>query len=53
MNGRVWTRPASQRSERFVKSEVVEAIIQTAPYTGFPPALNALGALSAALGPEL
>jgi len=27
----------------------VEAIIQTAPYTGFPPALNALGALSAAL----
>ncbi len=30
------------------KSEVIEAIIQTAPYTGFPPALNALGALSAA-----
>ncbi len=30
------------------KTEVIEAIIQTAPYTGFPPALNALGALSAA-----
>jgi 4-carboxymuconolactone decarboxylase len=28
------------------KAEVVEAIIQTAPYTGFPPALNALGAIS-------
>jgi 4-carboxymuconolactone decarboxylase len=32
------------------KTEVIEAIIQTAPYTGFPPALNALGALSAAFG---
>jgi 4-carboxymuconolactone decarboxylase len=30
------------------KTEIIEAIIQTAPYTGFPPALNALGALSAA-----
>jgi 4-carboxymuconolactone decarboxylase len=30
------------------KAEIIEAIIQTAPYTGFPPALNALGALSAA-----
>lgn len=30
------------------QTEVIEAIIQTAPYTGFPPALNALGALSAA-----
>lgn len=29
------------------QTEVVEAIIQTAPYTGFPPALNALGAISA------
>jgi 4-carboxymuconolactone decarboxylase len=29
------------------RTEVVEAIIQTAPATGFPPALNALGALSA------
>jgi 4-carboxymuconolactone decarboxylase len=28
-------------------TEVIEAVIQTAPYTGFPPALNALGALSA------
>jgi hypothetical protein len=27
---------------------VIEAIVQTAPATGFPPALNALGALSAA-----
>lgn len=32
------------------RTEVIEAIIQTAPYTGFPPALNALGALSAAFG---
>ena len=29
------------------QTEVVEAIIQTAPSTGFPPALNALGAISA------
>lgn len=28
------------------KTEVLEAIIQTAPLTGFPPALNALGAIS-------
>lgn len=32
------------------KTEVIEAVIQTAAYTGFPPALNALGALSAAFG---
>ncbi len=31
------------------RTEVVEAIIQTAPYSGFAPALNALGALSDAL----
>jgi 4-carboxymuconolactone decarboxylase len=30
------------------KSEVIEAIIQTAPYSGFPPALNALAAISTA-----
>ncbi len=30
------------------KAQVLEAIIQTAPLTGFPPALNALGAISAA-----
>jgi 4-carboxymuconolactone decarboxylase len=30
------------------KTEVIEAIIQTAPYSGFPPALNALAALSGA-----
>jgi 4-carboxymuconolactone decarboxylase len=30
------------------KTQVIEAIIQTAPLTGFPPALNALGAISAA-----
>ena len=30
------------------KTEVLEAIIQTAPLTGFPPALNALGAISVA-----
>jgi len=32
------------------KQEVIEAIIQTAPLTGFPPALNALGAISSAFG---
>jgi 4-carboxymuconolactone decarboxylase len=32
------------------RTEVIEAIVQTAPYTGFPPALNALGALGAAFG---
>ncbi len=30
------------------KTQVIEAIIQTAPLTGFPPALNVLGAISAA-----
>ncbi len=30
------------------KTEVLEAIVQTAPLTGFPPALNALGAIGAA-----
>ena len=30
------------------RTEVLEAIIQTAPLTGFPPALNALGAIGAA-----
>jgi 4-carboxymuconolactone decarboxylase len=30
------------------KEQVIEAVIQTAPYSGFPPALNALAALSAA-----
>jgi 4-carboxymuconolactone decarboxylase len=29
--------------------EVIEAVIQTAPYSGFPPALNALAALAVAL----
>jgi 4-carboxymuconolactone decarboxylase len=28
------------------RTEVVEAVIQTAPYSGFPPALNVLNALS-------
>lgn len=32
------------------RTEVIEAVIQTAPYSGFAPALNALGALSGALG---
>ncbi len=31
------------------RTEVIEAVIQTAPYSGFAPALNALGALSSAL----
>ena len=30
------------------RDQVIEAIIQTAPLTGFPPALNALGAISVA-----
>lgn len=30
------------------KEQVIEAVIQTAPHSGFPPALNALAALSAA-----
>lgn len=30
------------------KQQIIEAIIQTAPLTGFPPALNALGAISGA-----
>jgi alkylhydroperoxidase/carboxymuconolactone decarboxylase family protein YurZ len=33
------------------QTEVIEAIIQTAPYTGFPPALNALAAISAVFQP--
>ena len=32
------------------RTEVIEAVIQTAPFSGFAPALNALGALSEALG---
>ena len=32
------------------KAEVIEAIIQTAPYTGFPPALNSLAAISGPFG---
>jgi 4-carboxymuconolactone decarboxylase len=32
------------------ETQVIEAIIQTAPLTGFPPALNALGAISAVFG---
>jgi 4-carboxymuconolactone decarboxylase len=33
------------------RTQVIEGIIQTAPLTGFPPALNALGAIGAAFGP--
>src|SRR5882724_4262265 len=32
------------------RTEVIEAVIQTAPLSGFAPALNALGGLSEALG---
>jgi 4-carboxymuconolactone decarboxylase len=32
------------------RGEVIEAVIQTAPLSGFAPALNALGALSGVLG---
>ncbi|MEC7574592.1 MAG: carboxymuconolactone decarboxylase family protein [Pseudomonadota bacterium] len=31
------------------REEVVEAVMQTAPYSGFPPALNALVALDEVL----
>jgi len=31
------------------RTEVIEAVIQTAPYSGFPPALNVLAALSQTL----
>jgi 4-carboxymuconolactone decarboxylase len=41
---------ASALNMGLTKTEVIEAVIQTAPYSGFPPALNALGALSAAFG---
>ncbi|MEK7995935.1 MAG: hypothetical protein AAB403_19215 [Planctomycetota bacterium] len=30
--------------------EVIEAVIQTAPFSGFAPALNVLGGLSDVLG---
>lgn len=32
------------------RTEVIEAVVQTAPFSGFAPALNALGALSDVLG---
>ena len=32
------------------QTEVIEAIIQTAPLTGFPPALNALAAIGTVFG---
>lgn len=32
------------------QAQVIEAIVTTAPLTGFPPALNALGAISAVFG---
>jgi 4-carboxymuconolactone decarboxylase len=31
------------------RTEVIEAVIQTAPYSGFPRALNGLAVLSAAI----
>lgn len=33
------------------RTEVIEAVIQTAPFSGFAPALNALAALGEVLGP--
>jgi 4-carboxymuconolactone decarboxylase len=39
---------ASALNIGLTKTQVIEAIIQTAPLTGFPPALNALGAISVA-----
>ncbi|MDH3704247.1 MAG: carboxymuconolactone decarboxylase family protein [Alphaproteobacteria bacterium] len=34
------------------REEVVEAVMQTAPYSGFPPALNALAAISEVLSAD-
>ncbi len=34
------------------RTEVIEAVIQTAPFSGFAPALNALGGLSDVLGDQ-
>jgi len=34
------------------RTEVMEAVIQTAPHSGFPPALNVLVALSDVLGKD-
>ena len=34
----------------FLTTHTIEAVIQTAPLSGFAPALNALGGLSEALG---
>jgi len=39
---------ASALNIGLTQAQVIEAIIQTAPLTGFPPALNALAAISAA-----
>jgi 4-carboxymuconolactone decarboxylase len=40
---------ASALNTGLSRDQVIEAVIQTAPYGGFPPALNALAALGAAL----
>lgn len=39
----------SALSTGLTRTEVIEAVIQTAPHSGFPPALNALAALGQAL----
>jgi 4-carboxymuconolactone decarboxylase len=39
----------SALSAGLTRTEVIEAVIQTAPHSGFPPALNALAALGQAL----
>jgi len=41
---------ASALNTGLTREQLVEAVIQTAPYSGFPPALNALAALSEAFG---
>jgi 4-carboxymuconolactone decarboxylase len=50
LEGQVQKFGQSALNMRLSRTEVIEAVIQTAPLSGFAPALNALGALSVALG---
>ena len=49
LDGQVRKFGQSALNMGLTRTEVIEAIIQTAPLTGFAPALNALGGLSEAL----
>ena len=50
MEGQVRKFGQSAINAGLTREEVVEAVIQTAPYSGFPGALNALAGLSEVLG---